>query len=508
MTQTSSLHSYPRLVIAGTQSGVGKTTLSLAVMAALSRRGLAVQPFKVGPDYIDPSLHQLATNRHSHNLDAWLVSHERLSVLFRSHAPCEDVRAASAGIPLGGISIIEGVMGLFDGQGNSPISSTAHVAALIEAPVVLVVNAQGMSLSAAALVSGFAGFGRQLRKGDAETVDLENLHIAGIILNRVSGKRHYAVLKPCIEDNTGIPCLGFVNKGDVVPLPERHLGLVPATELSEVDALLDNLTELAEESLDIPALLAIARAALPLERPVEAGLAANVKTAKREQAAVRIGVPRDEAFSFYYPDNLEILKEMGAELCFFSPLRSSHLPPDLGGLYIGGGFPEVFADALEANSAFRSRLATSLDAGLPAYAECGGMLYLCSSLSLPDAGYRYGMDENSEFAMAGFFPEKAEMTSRLQPFGYVTVTLLRDCILGAKGTRFKAHEFHYACLTGNSASPLYHIEKVDGRSWNGGLAAGNVVAGFPHIMFHGCPDIAETFIASCRKYKLSGALLQ
>ena len=218
---------------------------------------------------------------------------------------------------------------------------------------------------------------------------------------------------------------------------------------------------------------------------------------------MRVGVARDEAFSFYYQDNLDLLEQLGAELVPFSPLRDKRLPDSLDGLYLGGGFPEVFARELEANRELRAEIAGALDSGLPAYAECGGMLYLCSSLAIPA---RDGVSPPKEFAMAGFFPERAEMTARLQPFGYITVTLRRDSPLGPAGTRFRAHEFHYSRLlapepAGKDASAVLTAEKPDGRSWTGGLCKNNALAMFPHLHFHSCPQAAASFVDQCGRYR-------
>lgn len=485
---------YPRLVMAGTQSGVGKTTLSLALMAALARRGTPVQPFKVGPDYIDPTLHHRATGMLSCNLDAWLAAEEDIKSLFVSRAPV--MESADAEAALSGVSVIEGVMGLYDGHANSAWASTAHAASLLKAPVLLVVNAQGMSLSAAALVSGFADFASRHK----ERPDLADLCIAGVLLNQAASERHYKILKNCIEENTGIPCLGYALRGGAPILPERHLGLVPAGELSDLDVFFQKLADMADACFDMEAILGLARSAPKLSPPRRPKL-----TPREDFSSLSIGVPKDEAFSFYYPENLEFLEDMGVRLVYFSPLRDSALPPYLDGVYLGGGFPEVYVQALEANVSFRTTLAAALEGGLPAYAECGGMMYLCSSLhGAPAFSYRHGQSEGRFFSMTGFFEERARMTDRLQPFGYVNITLLRDCVLGKKGDSYHAHEFHYARLEGHGSEPLFRIEKADGRSWTGGLCRKNVAGGFPHAYFWGCPEIAMNFLSSCLRVKAAG----
>ena len=510
---------FPRLVIAGARSGIGKTTLTLALMAALSRRGHRVQPFKIGPDYIDPSFHELAVGQPSHNLDAWLMPPKALRTLFTTHAPCSASGCASLAPPA--LSIIEGVMGLYDGQGQSPRGGTSHVAALLEAPVLLIIDGEGYSLSAAAVVSGYLTF----RKGYAvppettkeedshnphsfkvnleqELPDLTRLNIAGVIINRVSSSRHYELLRGCIEANTSLPCLGYLPKNAVPSLPERHLGLVPPEELEEMEGIFAQLADMAEQCIDLPGLLELAAGAPPLDVEQPSGQKPCVELQPEVDCAdLRIGVPRDAAFSFYYQDNLDMLESLGAELVYFSPLADASLPPRLDGLYMGGGFPEVFARELEQNYPLRRELLAVLENGLPAYAECGSMLYLCSFLTT-----RSGADFRSPpsgrpgtFAMTGFFPHAAEMTVRLQqPFGFVTLTLLKDCILGPAGRSFRAHEFHYSRLVEEPHQNAFRVDKQDGRTWTGGLVKKNVVAGYPHVHFRGCPEIAQSFIKACR----------
>lgn len=493
----------PRLVIAGAHSGAGKTTFSLALMAALTRRGLAVRPYKVGPDYIDPAFHQAATGHPSRNLDPWLLPPKILIRLFcrqtSAFSPAPPAKETTLPAPGSGdtdISVIEGVMGLFDGLGTGCLGSTAHLASLLKAPVVLLINGEGLSLSAAALVSGYAGF--------RPHPHLADLRVAGVLINRVSGPAHYALLRQCIEESTNIPCLGWLPKSAVPPLQSRHLGLIPANEVDGLTDHLDALANAAEQHLDLTALIELARSAPPLPcAPTVPNFFADTLplSSALQPSRVRIGLARDEAFSFYYRDNLDLLEELGADLVPFSPLRDKRLPDDLDGVYLGGGFPEVFARDLEANRDLRAEIAAALESGLPAYAECGGMLYLCASLTVPA---RDGSSDPQRFAMAGFFSEQAEMTTRLQPFGYVTLTLRNDCLIGPAGTHLRAHEFHYArLLTPDpplAASPVvFRAAKADGRSWDGGLSKNNVLAMFPHLHFYSCPEAAARFVECCRQ---------
>jgi cobyrinic acid a,c-diamide synthase len=470
-----------------------------------------VQPFKVGPDYIDPAFHSRACGRPSRNLDAWLVPPPKLEALFLRHAPRD---GGSPADPVTALSLIEGVMGLYDGAGRTAFAGTAHIAALLKAPVVLILNASGLALSAAAMLLGYASFRPRRAEGAPK---LDDLRVGGVILNRVSGPGHYALLKDCLEEQTGLPCLGYLPKNAAPPLPERHLGLVPPEESRDLDDYFRQLADLADAFLDIPALLHLAGTAPTLDNCVKPeppelviqSLSPSIKTGSAKNPSsclsrtgkqlppLRIGLPRDAAFSFYYQDALDLLEAAGARLIPFSPLADARLPEDLDGLYLGGGFPEMFAPELAANAALRGELLAALRRGLPAYAECGGMLYLCAGLRCLDANKEPG----DSWPMVGFFPQSAVMTPRLQPFGYVTVTAARDCLLGPKGTRWRAHEFHYARLEQEPKAPALLMEKPDGRRWTGGLCDGNVLAAFPHLHFCGCPQTAAAFLRCCADYR-------
>lgn len=454
----------PRLVIAGTHSGAGKTSVATALMAAFTRQGLHVQPFKVGPDYIDPTFHSFITGRSSRNLDSWLLPAPTLCGLFSCHAPDSDA----------GLSIVEGVMGLFDGQGTTHQGSTAHVAELLAAPVLLVLNAEGMSRSAAAMVAGY----RDFHPGVA---------LAGVLLNKVSGERHYRILKDCIESLSGVPCLGYLPKNEAFALKRRHLGLIPGEEVTDLSARLGLLADAAELCFDLPGILALAHYApswtcppLPPEQPL---------------GHIRLGVAQDKAFSFYYQDNLDLLQELGAEIIPFSPISDAALPSELDGLYLGGGFPELFAAELTANKAMRNAIKNALEHGVPAYAECGGMLYLGGTLT-DSAGTTH--------AMTGFFPFQAEMTKRLQHFGYVNANFDRECILAPESANVRAHEFHYSRIQDtDEQAPALTLSKADGSSWRGGWCRDTVFAAYPHIHFYSDPALARRFVSHCLKYRNS-----
>lgn len=449
-----------RLVLAGSGSGVGKTSISAGLMAAFRRRGLTVQPFKVGPDYIDPAFHSFVTGRQSRNLDAWLLEEDILRELFLRNAPAD------------GLSVVEGVMGLFDGQAESGLGSSAHVAQIIAAPTVLIINGAGISRSAAALVQGYDRF-------------LPSFRLAGVIINRLSGPAHYDLLRKYIEDEAGVPCFGYLPKKPGFSLESRHLGLVPSGEVADLSQKLAALADAAEESLDLDGLLKLAEAAPELPAPSAAlGLSGPGR--------VRLGLARDQAFNFYYQDNLDLLSELGAEIVPFSPLNDPALPLDLDGLYLGGGFPEVFADHLEANLSLRSEILAALEEGLPAYAECGGLMYL--NRSLTDL-------EGREHRMVGFFPGRAVMTPRLQNFGYVELSFQQETVLGPAGTRIKGHEFHHSRLEDLEAPYVAEVRKNALKAWPGALRRKNVLAAYPHLHFWANPQTAVSFINQCHQYR-------
>ncbi|MCC8193574.1 MAG: cobyrinate a,c-diamide synthase [Deltaproteobacteria bacterium] len=448
----------PRLVIAGTHSGAGKTSVVTGVLAALRGRGIPLYPFKTGPDYIDPAFHAHVAGTPSRNLDSWLLDSQTLRGLFaRNTDVC-------------GIAVIEGVMGLFDGKGAGHEGSTAHVAELLDAPVVLVVNAEGLSRSAAAMVAGYASF-------------QPGVSVRGVIANRIKSERQYALIRESVEEACGIPCLGYLPDDPACTLRNRHLGLIPPAETPALDAVVEKLGKSVAANIDLDGLIALAQAAPPLPRGTLPAPAAS--------CSVRLGVARDEAFSFYYQDNFDCLADMGAELVFFSPLRDAALPGDIHGLYLGGGFPEIFAEQLMENEAMRRAVREAAALGLPLYAECGGMAYVCASLT--DAGGR-------EFSMAGVFPHHVAMTGNLQRFGYAEVEFLRDTALGPAGSRVRAHEFHYSRLVDEGGDACLRMRK-DTVSWTGGLATKNVLAAYPHIHFYSNPALARNFLARCAAFK-------
>jgi cobyrinic acid a,c-diamide synthase len=397
---------HPRVIIAAPASGHGKSTIATGLMAALAatRR---VQGFKVGPDYIDPMYHTAATGRPSRNLDAWMLPPAAVQQGFARAAATADV------------SIIEGVMGFFDGAGSDPLAgSTAQMALLLAAPVILVVDCSHMSVSAAAVVHGFHTF-------------MPKVNIAGVICNRVGGERHAAWLREAITQY-GVPVLGCLPYLPDLAIPERHLGLLTVEERPHgVQTFLAGAREAMARYVDLEAVVALAEAALPLPLPDSAGpLAAALAAAS--DGVVRIGVARDEAFCFYYADNLDALRAAGAEVVCFSPLRDAVLPPGISGLYFGGGYPEIYAAALSANRPLLAAVREAHAQGMPIYAECGGLMYLTEALE--DA-------EGQRHPMVGLVPGVCRMERRLV-MGYREVRLAADGLLGAAGQRLRGHEFH------------------------------------------------------------------
>lgn len=362
-----------RIVIAGTGSGVGKTTLTIGLMAALKRKGLQVQGFKCGPDYIDPSYHTAVTKRVSRNLDSWMLSHEVVTEILVRGSQGAD------------ISVIEGVMGLYDGKRpDSNEGSTAEISVLTKSPVLLVVNCRSMARSAAAIVKGFQSFSDEVR-------------IVGVIANQVGSDGHYQLVKTAIEQECGIPVVGYMKREEEISIPERHLGLIPSLERGELAGFIEKLADLVEKTVSIDRILELA-AAPALE--VKSKLFADQSNEKK----VRIAVARDAAFNFYYPENLELLEANGAELVYFSPLAGERVPPEVDGLYIGGGFPEEFADRLAKLDGVKESVSSAVDAGLPTLAECGGYMYLTDEIETTD-GQRY--------PMAGVISGAVKMQKRL-----------------------------------------------------------------------------------------------
>lgn len=462
--------SIPRIVIAGTNSGCGKTTVASGIMAALVKKGLKVQPFKVGPDFIDPMFHTFVTGRHSRNLDSWMLEEDTLRSLMVKNSVGADV------------AVIEGVMGLYDGLGgNSTTASTAHVSKITNSPVILVVNGEGASLSLSAAILGFKAFDR-------------DTGIRGVIINGIKSESHYKLLKETIEENTGVMVAGYLPKNEGYTLASRHLGLVPSEEIEGLREKLDIVAEDIAKFVDLELLMKLAGDAGKIKGSI-IRIATDKDNASNQRAV--IGVALDKAFNFYYRDNLELLEEMGAELRYFSPLKDSKLPEGLHGLYIGGGYPEVWARELEENSSMRRDIYNAVENGLPMYAECGGLMYMSGSITGRDGVCR---------EMTGVVKGKSRMTSSLQRFGYVEVRMTGGSVLSEQPSSVKAHEFHYSATDFEDGAGMAFevIKQRRGReplSWKCGYRKDKLLAGYPHIHFWGNTELAKGFVNSCRKYK-------
>ncbi|MFD8482204.1 cobyrinate a,c-diamide synthase [Kitasatospora sp. NPDC059673] len=445
--------SIPRLVVAAPSSGAGKTTVATGLIAALAARGLKVSPHKVGPDYIDPGYHALAAGRPGRNLDAWMSGPERIAPLFAHGAAGADV------------AVVEGVMGLYDGAaGRGELASTAQVAKLLRAPVVLVVDASSQSRSVAALVHGFASWDPQVR-------------LAGVILNKVASDRHETLLREALEEGSGVPVLGAVRRAKAVDTPSRHLGLVPAAERS-ADALraVREMGELVAASVDLDEVLALARTAPPL------GCTAWEPAAEVEPLVgprPRIALAGGAAFSFSYAENAELLAAAGAEVVPFDPLHDEQLPERTSALVIGGGFPEVYVSELSANAPLRAAVAQLAASGAPVVGECAGLLYLGRELDgLP---------------MCGVLDATARMTPRLT-LGYREAVALADSPLAAAGTRVRGHEFHRTVTEPAAGpSPAWGWRTPTGPHTEGHLH-GSVHASYLHLHWTGAPALATRLV--------------
>ena len=451
----------PRVVIAAPGSDHGKTSVATGLLGALRQRGLAVSPHKVGPDYIDPGYHALAAGRAGRNLDAWLVGEDQILPMFL-HGASWPARAD--------IAIIEGVMGLFDGaSGRGDFASTAHVARLLSAPVVLVIDASGMSLSAAALLHGFTTFDPGTR-------------IGGVIFNKVGSAYHEQLLRDA-ADAAGVPVLGAIRRLGQLTVPSRHLGLIPATELGRnAAAAVDALTAAVCGGVDLEAVLRLARTAPALPDTPEIFAERAVVPAPRPRIAVAGGA----AFTFGYAEHPELLAAAGAEVVTFDPLRDEELPHDVHGLVIGGGFPEEHAADLSANASLRAEVRALARAGAPVVAECAGLLYLSRSLD----GH----------PMCGVLEAETAMTSQLT-LGYRDAVALTPSPLGPAGTRAHGHEFHRTAVRSSPSQANAWRWQARDAVVTEGFVSGQVHASYLHTHWNGVPGAAAHITAAAGEYR-------
>ena len=469
---------FPRLVIAGTQSGVGKTTVTLAILAALKARGRQVQPFKAGPDFIDPGHHSAATDRLSRNLDGWMLGEAVNREIFTRAAADAD------------LAIIEGMMGLFDGSSPvNDIGSTAELAKQLDAPVLLVIDGSAMVRSAAAMVSGYAKFDPALR-------------VVGVLFNRVSSEGHYKLLKEAVEQETDVMVVGYLRPDSAVTISDRHLGLVTAMEQGTGE-LYGRLAKAAEETIDLDRIEELARSASEFVRREGLGVRGDGIAAPRlkpdvSHRAVKVGVAFDQAFCFYYPDNLELLEGEGAELVKFSPMNDQVLP-DVDMLYLGGGYPELHGERLACNVTMRTAIRKFAERGGTIYAECGGMMYLTQAIR----GFA-----GTSHEMVGLFPAEAVMQKPSLTLGYRTVELSQDCILGVSGVMARGHEFHHSTLVPKGRLD-YVCALCDARGeskGSDGLVVGNVLALYSHLHFASQPQLVSALVASARRTGTSSSV--
>ncbi len=457
------LQSIPRLLISATGSGAGKTTTTIALIGALRARGMRVAAFKCGPDYLDPTYHRRAAGAPSHNLDGWMMGRTAVLATFARAAAGAD------------IAVIEGVMGLFDGAApTSEEGSTAEIAKWLEAPVLLVVDASGMARTVAAVAYGFSHFDPQLG-------------LAGLVCNRVGSRGHLDLLRAA---SAAVPVLGGFPSEAHAAFPERHLGLLSADDKNVAPPLFEAWAGLAAQWLDLDAIVAIARAA-----PALNGLDAAQLWPRNGAAAARcrIGVACDDAFHFYYEDNLRRLEAAGAELVRFAPTRETRLPP-VDGLYFGGGYPEALAAELSGNRAMIGAVRSFAQSGGPIYAECGGLMYLSDGIRTLDGRV---------WPMAGIVAGEAVMSGRLQALGYVEVETRAESILGPAGMRMRGHQFRYSALAPipERMERVYAVHPRRGAPFVEGYRSGSVLASYVHVHWASNPQAAEGFVNSCAAWR-------
>lgn len=453
------------LIVAGDRSGVGKTTITLAILAFLSGQGKKVQSFKVGPDYIDPMFHRAVTGLPCRNLDPVITSPNYVKDCFHRHALNADC------------VVIEGVMGLFDGIRSldstaslNDYGSTAHVARILDLPVVLVLDCSSLSSSIAAIAFGYANLDPRVK-------------ITGVILNKVASDRHLELLEMAL-DHIKMPILGVLRRNAEVNIPDRHLGLIPSSEMPKINSVFSQLAQLAKTSFNWDKLFPLINTLLPNPYPL---------TPNPFPTTVKIAVAQDQAFNFYYQDNLDILTEFGAELVFWSPIKDRHIPENIQGLYFGGGFPEIFAEQLAENKLVLQQLKQIIQAGIPTYAECGGLMYLCQELK--------DLQEQT-WSMVGVIPSIVTMNAKLT-LGYRQATALKDSPLIAAQQTVRGHEFHRSKLIVTSPIPQWELQGFHNSSpqLNEGWNINQLHASYLHLHWGESKFLAQRFIQSCRNYQ-------
>ncbi|MDO5146236.1 MAG: cobyrinate a,c-diamide synthase [Eubacteriales bacterium] len=450
----------PRVLLAGANSGCGKTSVTCGILKALTDRGVKIQSYKCGPDYIDPMLHGHITGRDCRNLDPFFSTGEELRSLV-----AKDSRQVE-------FSVAEGVMGYYDGVGVTCEKSTYTVSEETKTPTILIINGKGMSHTMIPLIKGLAEY--------------RDNPVRGVILNRCS-RPMYERMKPLIEEELGILVVGYFPENKDAHIGSRHLGLMTAAEIENLDEVISLLGKMAEESIDLDLLMKIGREAPALPDKMEK----EIQKEKGQKERIKIAVAWDKAFCFYYAQNLDILREKGADLVYFSPVEDERLPEDVSGIYIGGGYPETYRKELSENLSMKASIHQAAESGMPILAECGGFMYTCENLIETDG---------TSVPMLGLVPTDVEMTRKLSgEFGYVTMEALKDTPFFKKGTKIRAHEFHYSKAAERGDVCL--MSKTTGRNWQGVYSVGNLLAGYPHLYFHNCPQVAESFVRLAEEYK-------
>jgi cobyrinic acid a,c-diamide synthase len=480
------------LIVAGERSGAGKTTVTLALLAALKSRGLSVQSFKVGPDYIDPMFHHYVTNRPCRNLDPYLTSENYVRYCFSKHTQDFRVKESKAFLNSPNYALIEGVMGLFDGikwkEQKNGYGSTAHIARILDIPILFVIDCSRMSASVAAIAHGYS------------TLD-PRIKMAGVVLNRVGSDRHLELLKDALEE-LKLPVLGVLRRNEEITIPDRHLGLIPSEELPQLKIVVDKLAEIGNQNFNWEQLLPLLEI-----QPEESSLrqidSSEMKQSQKihselRDSSIKIAVARDKAFNFYYQDNLDFLEELGAEIIFWSPLKEN-LPPDVHGLYFGGGFPEVFAEQLSENKPALEAVRKAILGGMPVYAECGGLMYLCETI----------IDfEEKKWSGVGVIPANAIMGKSLT-LGYRQCVALQDSPLLKKDVVVWGHEFHRSSLSFSqenkekTPSVLFETRGISAQSTSEleGWGMPNLHASYVHLHWGASGELPQRFLQNCVKFK-------
>ncbi|TAN63689.1 cobyrinate a,c-diamide synthase [bacterium] len=450
-------------IVAGAHSSVGKTVFTLGLMEALRKRGLVVQPFKAGPDYIDAGLHTAVVKKPSYNLDTWMCGVQNVRRLFNERLATADV------------SIIEGAMGLFDGKdGLSEEGSAGHLAKVLGVPVLLLVNAEKTGRSIAALIKGFESFDRKV-------------NVKWVVFNKVASPRHFEILEQAAIAHVSASVLGFIGRSEGLVLPERHLGLVTRQAVTSKTwkSFIKNAAHAVESGIDVDAFL---KSISPIKK---IGEAQGAKPAFTKKA--RLAVAKDSAFCFYYEENIEILKSVGAEVVFFSPLKDRKLPKGTSGIYIGGGYPELYAEGLAKNRALMDEIKSAAVSGMPVYAECGGLMYLGKSIEEING---------KAFEMAGVFPWSARLFSKRKAIGYREVIAKDGCPFFKEGSVARGHEFHYSELKKAVPKDIKRAFRVKGAGleWDEGYMYKNALATYAHLHFASALPFAEGFVSACGEF--------